>query len=399
VAAPRVSVVVPCYNLGPYLAEAVDSVLGQSFTDIEILVVDDGSTDAGTKAVLDSFSRPKTRVLRSENRGLPGAKNLGIANTTGELLCMLDADDLLEPQMLARSVAALDAAPAIAFASHWLRTFGEEQWEWTPSSCDFPALLDMNTVNGSALVRRSALEAIGGFDEAFRDGCEDWDLWITMVERGHPGTIIPEFLFRYRRRAGSMSQVMMQGDTHPALYRRLAAKHSESYRAHLEPLLVRREREEAHLQGQIHDLELDEYLTVVPQLTSVRDDLRDVQRWRQGEDEATARARDAAAREQARLALEASAQEARVERDAALAAAEHMAAERAAALEAAERMRGAHADAEARCQSAEARWRTAETEAHRAMGEVALLRRSWSWRLTAPLRAALDVVRPPKVPR
>jgi GT2 family glycosyltransferase len=350
VAAPRVSVVVPCYNLGPYLAEAVDSVLAQSFTDFEILIVDDGSTDRATTAILDSFERPKTRVLRIENRGLPGAKNVGIRETSGELLCMLDADDLLEPHMLARSVAALDADPSIAFASHWLRTFGEEEGEWTPTSCDFPALLDMNTVNGSALVRRSVLDAVGGFDETFLDGCEDWDLWIAVVARGFQGVIIPEFLFRYRRRTGSMSQVMMQGDTHPALYRRLAAKHAESYRAQLEPLLVRREREEAHLRGQIHDLELDDYLVVTPQLTSARDDLRDAERWRHAEDAAAARVREAEAREQARLALEHAAQEARVERNQARDVVEQLTA------------------------------------------EVAALRRSWSWRLTAPLRAVLDVL-------
>jgi glycosyltransferase involved in cell wall biosynthesis len=381
VATPRVSVVVPCYNLGPFLAEAVDSVLGQSFTDVEILVVDDGSTDAETKAILDSFSRPKTRVLRSENRGLPGAKNLGIAQTSGELLCFLDADDLLEPQMLARSIAVLDGAPSMAFASHWLRTFGAEQGDWTPTSCDFPALLDMNTVNGSALVRRSALQAIGGFDETFLDGCEDWDLWITMVERGFPGTIVPEFLFRYRRRPGSMSQVMMEGDKHPRLYRRLVAKHAASYRAHLEPLLIRREREEAHLKGQIHDLELDDYLTVTPQLTSARDDLRSAERWRQAEEDAAAR-----------LTLEAAAREARVERDAALAAAEHLAAEQAV-------LRRSLEKATSQRQEAESRYQAAEDVAHQTMNEVAELRRSWSWRLTAPLRAALDLVRSPKVSR
>ena len=371
-AAPRVSVVVPCYNLGPFLGEAVDSVLGQSFTDVEILVVDDGSTDPGTQRILDTFARPKTRVLRSENRGLPGAKNLGIENTSGELLCMLDADDLLEPQMLARSVATLDAAPSIAFASHWLRTFGDEQWEWTPASCDFPALLDMNTVNGAALVRRPAIEAIGGFDETFLDGCEDWDLWITMVERGFPGTIIPEFLFRYRRRIDSMSRVMMQGDTHPALYRRLASKHAASYRAHLEPLLVRREREEAHLQGESHDLEVGAYLLVRPELTSARDDLRDVERWRRGRDEAAARAREAA------------------EKDAALAAAD-------AVLAAAEaRFQATETALRREAVDAEARYREIEAVARQSMDEVAALRRSWSWRLTAPLRAVLDLVRPSK---
>ena len=370
-AAPRVSVVVPCYNLGPYLAEAVDSALGQTFTDLEIVVVDDGSTDPETRAILDTFSRPKTRVLRSENRGLPGAKNFGIGHTTGELLCMLDADDVLESHMLERSVAALDAAPSIAFASHWLRTFGDEQWDWTPSSCDFPALLDMNTVNGSALVRRSAVESIGGFDETFLDGCEDWDFWITMVEQGHPGTIIPEFLFRYRRRTGSMSRVMME-DKHPSLYRRLASKHAASYRAHLDALLVRREREEAHLRHQIHDLELDEYLLVTPQLTSARDDLRDAERWRRAE-QTVAAEREAA-------------QTAAAEREAALASADRLRADLAAERAAAER---AHDDAEASR-------RAVEAVAQRAIEEVGALRRSWSWRLTSPLRAALDVVRPPK---
>jgi glycosyltransferase involved in cell wall biosynthesis len=335
-----VSVVVTCYNLGPFLAEAVDSVLGQSFTDVEILIVDDGSTDTETKAILDTFSRPKTRVLRSEHRGLPGAKNLGTAQTGGELLCFLDAGDVLEARMLARSIAALDAAPSMAFASHWLRTLGADERDWTPSNCDFPALLDMNSVNGSALIRRSAFEAIGGFDETFLDGCDDWDLWITMVEQGHPGTIIPEFLARSRR------LVPMR----PGLYRRLATKHAASYRAYLEPLLIRREREEAHLKGQIHDLQLDDYLLVTPQLTSARDDVRSAERWRQAEDEA---------------------------------------AERETALATAERRRR---DAESRCLAA-------EEAAHQTMDEVAALRRSVSWRLTAPLRAVLGLVRPPKARR
>ena len=375
--APRVSVVVPCYNLGHYLAEAVDSVLGQSFTDFEILVVDDGSTDQETRTILDGFSRPKTRVLRCENRGLPGAKNLGIANTSGDLLCMLDADDVLEPQMLARSVEALDTDPSMAFASHWLRAFGDEHWEWMPSSCELPALLDVNAVNGSAVVRRSAIEAIGGFDDAFRDGCEDWDLWITMVERGFPGTIIPEFLFRYRRRTGSMSRVMLQGD----IYRRLVSKHTASYLAHLDRLLVRREREEAHLRRQIHDLELGEYLVVRPELTSARDDLRDAERRRQAAEDAATRAREAVEREDALIARDA----AQAERDAARASAERLSNEHAAAQR-------AHADAEAR-------YRAAEAVARRTIEEVAALRRSWSWRLTSPLRAVLDLVRPPKAAR
>src|SRR5262249_4941155 len=81
--AARVSVIVPCYNLGPYLDEAIDSVFAQTFQDFEIVVVDDGSTDPDTRRLLASYERPRTRLVRSDNRGLPATKNLGLAHTTG----------------------------------------------------------------------------------------------------------------------------------------------------------------------------------------------------------------------------------------------------------------------------------------------------------------------------
>lgn len=276
--APVVSVVVPCYNLGRYLDEAVDSVLAQSFQNFEILVVDDGSTDEATRDHLETFTRPKTRVVRSENRGLPAAKNLGLTHTTGQYVSMLDADDRLDPVFLERSVDALDNDASLAFASHWFRTFGDEVWDWTPSSCDLLTLLDANTVNGAALVRREALDAVGGFDETMRDGCEDWDLWISLVERGYPGRILPEVLFHYRRRANSMSRVMMEGDRHPQLFRRLVEKHTESYRTHLGALLTRRERDMSQLRKELHALEIDHYRELAPELTKRRDDLSMLER-------------------------------------------------------------------------------------------------------------------------
>src|SRR5438552_2887722 len=133
---PRVSVIVPCYNLGKFLAEAVDSVLGQTFQDFEIVVVDDGSTDGATVSVLSAFARPKTRILRAPHAGLAAARNLGIANSSGEYLCALDADDRLDPTFLAKTAAILDRDASIAFVSTWLRTFGEESWEWKPDRCD-----------------------------------------------------------------------------------------------------------------------------------------------------------------------------------------------------------------------------------------------------------------------
>src|SRR5215471_18656606 len=112
---PRVSVVVTCFNLGRYLDEAVGSVLAQTFQDFEILIVDDGSTDEDTRRLLSGYRRPKTRVVRIENRGLPGARNEGIRRTSGPYVCCLDADDRLEHTYLEKAVAVLDKDPSIAF--------------------------------------------------------------------------------------------------------------------------------------------------------------------------------------------------------------------------------------------------------------------------------------------
>src|SRR5690348_4353759 len=105
---PKVSVVVTCFNLGAYLDEAVQSVLDQTFQDIEVLIVDDGSTDEFTRELLSAYRRPRTRVIRTPNGGLSAARNVGAASTTGEYLCMLDADDRLAPSMIERSVTELD---------------------------------------------------------------------------------------------------------------------------------------------------------------------------------------------------------------------------------------------------------------------------------------------------
>jgi glycosyltransferase involved in cell wall biosynthesis len=385
---PAVSVILTCYNLGRYLGEAVDSVLAQSFRDFELVIVDDGSTDDETCRRLDDYQRQAIRVIRSANRGLPAARNLGIAHTRGRYVCAVDADDVLEPALLERSVSVLESDPSVAFVSHWLRAFGDETWEWTPSLCDFPALLDTNTVNGAAVVRREILSAIGGFDETMRDGCEDWDLWITIVERGGVGRILPEFLFNYRRRRESMSRVMLAGDTHPQLYRRLVEKHVDTYRAHLSHLLIRRERHVAHLDRQILDLELEQARWLMPELAKHRDDVTVLERRaeRNGQWQALVADRD---RLQALLA----AAESSLDRlRASLASAESA---RAEADPEGDRAIAAEKERTHALDLATARAYELDARAHRAEAEVAALRASLSWRLTKPLRALASGFKPP----
>ncbi len=230
---PKVSLVIPCYDLGRYLDEAVDSALGQTYDDFEILIVDDGSTDPQTVALLDGYDRPKTRVLRGPHRGVTAARNLAIAEAKGELVSFFDADDKLHPDFLKRTVAVLDGDPSLTFASCWVHLFGHEEWDWKSEACDLVALLHDCSVCTAALVRLDAVRAVGGFDEAMELGHEDWDLWLSLVERGHRGVILPEVLFYYRRRGESRSTVADRGGTYLELFRQRLHKHETSYRTHL----------------------------------------------------------------------------------------------------------------------------------------------------------------------
>ena len=272
-AAPLVSVLMPCFNHGAFIRDAIQSVLDQTLPDAEIIVVDDGSTDPETRALLGSLNLPRTRVLRTANRGLPAARNFAARQAQGRLFCALDADDRLAPAWFERAAAVLDAQPDVAFVSHWLQTFGDESWTWTPASCELPALLARNTVNGAALVRREAFEAVGGYDESMRDGCEDWDFWLRLVERGYRGHIVPEVHFYYRRAATSMSRLMTSTPRYEKPLRTLVAKHEASYRAHLIDVLVAGAAESVHLQRELSEMERTYATKVEPAVARAGEEL------------------------------------------------------------------------------------------------------------------------------
>ena len=237
---PAVSVIIPCFNLGEYLDEAVGSVLAQTYQDFEILIVDDGSTDLATRQLLEDYARPRTTVFRTPNRKLAAARNFLVARARGRYLCALDADDKLHPEYLERTVAVLEAEPSVTFVSTHLQMFGEETAVWpSVARCDLPMLLCDDTIITAALVRRDAVVACGAYDESMpHQGDEDWDLWTTLVENGYRGVILPDVLFFYRRRPNSMCIQCTTGQVHLDLISYLAQKHAHSYRTHLAEVLL-----------------------------------------------------------------------------------------------------------------------------------------------------------------
>ena len=239
----KVSVITPVYDDGAFLPEALASLAAQTFVDWEHLVVDDGSTDPETLALLESLQgRPRTKVLRVPHGGVTRARNAALAEAGGTYVTFFDADDRMRPTFLARTVATLEERPALGFASVWVHLFGAEEWDWMPERCDLLELLHDCSVATCALVRRSLLDRSGGYDPSTELGHEDWDLWLSLVASGVEGTIVPELLFDYRRRPGSRSGVADRGETYLGLYRERVEKHVTSYRAKAAELLWKKER-------------------------------------------------------------------------------------------------------------------------------------------------------------
>jgi len=254
---PDVSVVVTCYNLGRYLYEAVDSVLRQTRQSFEIILIDDGSTEEFTTLYLDIFSAPRTQVVRTSNQGLAAARNTGIQLARGRYICCLDADDRLKPAFLEKTQRVLDAAEDIGFVSCYYETFDAQHSVWRYDHCRFPELLVQNEAVVVSLFRKEAWHKVGGYYSGLK-AMEDWDFWIGIIEQGYRGEVIPEVLFEYRVRIGSMYSVARRPENYTALARLLTERHQESYRRHFLEVLRLKTGQFAELVA-IRQQELDEF--------------------------------------------------------------------------------------------------------------------------------------------
>ena len=205
---PLVSVIIPCFNYGRFVAEAVDSALSQTLTNIEVIVVEGGSTDGETAEILRKLKRPRTRVLFQERSNLVGAnRNFGISSATGRYICCLDADDTIEPTYLEKAVYLLESH-RYDLVSTGIRFFGARQG--TIDVLAVPTLRDMtigNHVTTCAVFRRTLWELNGGyFDTGMgRDHvAEDWDFWLRLAAGGaRIRNIAGEQLFNYRVHSGA----------------------------------------------------------------------------------------------------------------------------------------------------------------------------------------------------
>jgi glycosyltransferase involved in cell wall biosynthesis len=210
---PAVSIVMPAFNVEPFIGGAIDSVCAQTFSDFELLVVDDGSTD-GTADVVERQSRADRRVrfLRQDNGGLSTARNVALQQSRGEYIAILDSDDAWTPSFLASQIAILEARPDvdIVTANAWFLGGALTGQPAGPSPDPRPdpdlrnLLQDETAVFIMSVFRRRVYETIGGFDETFRSN-EDYDFWIRAAIAGFRFVRNDKPAGYYRRRDGSLS--------------------------------------------------------------------------------------------------------------------------------------------------------------------------------------------------
>lgn len=215
---PLVSVIIPAYNAARFILQAIDSALTQTLEDIEVLVVDDGSTD-DTLALVEEVARldGRIRIFSQANGGVGAARNRAIAEARGRYLAPLDADDFWYPEKLSRQVSLLEErGEDWGLAYCWSRSVDEEGHisyplpHWPVEGDILCALIYRNIIGNASvpLMRTSAVRAVGGYltraDQGGAQGCEDWDLALKVTAK-YSAAAIPEYLVAYRQIQGTMS--------------------------------------------------------------------------------------------------------------------------------------------------------------------------------------------------
>ena len=225
---PKVSVVIPCYNQGKYVHEAVESVLNQTYQDFEIIIVNDGSTDEFTNNLLKNYEMPKTRIIHTDNQGLASARNNGIKDAKGEYILPLDADDKIGNEYLEKAVKILDINPGIGIVYSKAETFGAVEKEWELPEYSVENMLLDNIIFCSAFFRKKDWGKVGGYDPEMIYGWEDYDFWLSLIARGVLVYKIPKVLFYYRTFEDSMVRSKTK-DQKVEMFVKIFQKHQELF--------------------------------------------------------------------------------------------------------------------------------------------------------------------------
>ena len=201
-----VSVVMPCFNDGKYIDEAIASVLSQTYKNVEIIVIDDGSTDQLTKTLLANKKWPKTKIIHIPHSGPSFARNIGIQESCGQYILPLDSDDKIKPTYIEKALRILETQPNVGIVYCQAEFFGKRTGKWRLPEYSLARMLLENIIFVCALFRKEDWQKVGGFKPEFVDGMEDYDFWLSIIELGREVVQLPELLFLYRIKENSRTK-------------------------------------------------------------------------------------------------------------------------------------------------------------------------------------------------
>lgn len=224
---PDVSVIIPCYNAGGYLQEAVGSVQQHCEQhNYEIIIINDGSTDAVTLSVLSDLAAKDCIILHQENKGPSAARNAGVRASTGNYIFFLDSDNRVREGYIDKGIALLEANSETGVVYGKPYFFGEAvKPRFITKAFDFNSLLFDNYIDTCAVIRRKVWEDVNGFDEADVMTLEDWDFWIRVALAGWKFHFIDEYLFDYRIANGSRVSGAVDKEKHQEMREYVFKKH------------------------------------------------------------------------------------------------------------------------------------------------------------------------------
>lgn len=238
---PLVSVIIPCYNKASYVADAIRSVVGQTYSDVEIIVVDDGSTD-GSLALLEKLATTyeNVQLIIQPNQGVSAARNAGLRAAHGTYVMSLDADDRIESTYVERCVEVLEKHPEVKVVQTRARYFGDKTGEFQVPDYSYDALLWTNLIHYCAMYRRSDFLQTEGYNTNMVHGLEDWDFWLSMLKPNDQVDTVDEILFHWRVLSQSRSAEAEQNALE--CYRQLFKNHQDLYAPYIDRLVYFKEK-------------------------------------------------------------------------------------------------------------------------------------------------------------
>lgn len=239
----KITIVIPCYNHGHFLLEALQSLTLCDRDLYQVVIVNDGSTDGDTLAILAQLQDQGYFIHHQTNNGLANARNQGIKLANTPYILPLDCDNKIRPNYLTKSIAILDQQPNIDVVYGNVHYFGEQDLVWALPDFDLVHLLARNYIDACAVFRKTTWQKVGGYDEQIPDrlGYEDWDFWLSVAEQGGGILSFSRNCLDYRIRSDSMVQACKIPRNHSRLVEYICRKHEKLYAQYLPLVLAEKE--------------------------------------------------------------------------------------------------------------------------------------------------------------